>query len=166
MAENVDKLTQESETKVTIVLKICEQVVEQLRMYETQLKIAEQQLGPELDTEKQEQGQPLQKQREAPEELRYEAEKLVDNNLGDKAASWQTQYQREKIEVSEGTDSLRGPNEGDPNGVEADTQEEPTIDGAISTHGEANRSLEVLGGDKDRQLHTLWKETNIGKILP
>jgi hypothetical protein len=45
MAENVDKLKQESETKVTIVLKICEQVVEQLRMYETQLKIAEQQLG-------------------------------------------------------------------------------------------------------------------------
>ena len=38
--------------------------------------------------------------------------------------------------------------------------------GAISTHGEANRSLEILGGDKDRQLHTLWKETNIGKILP
>ena len=28
------------------------------------------------------------------------------------------------------------------------------------------RSLEILGGDKDRQLHTLWKETNIGKILP
>jgi len=33
--------------------------------------------------------------------------------------------------------------------------------GAISTHGEAKRSLEVLGGDKDRQLHTLWKETKI-----
>ena len=38
--------------------------------------------------------------------------------------------------------------------------------GAISIHGEANRSLEILGGDKDRQLHTLWKETNIGKIFP
>ena len=38
--------------------------------------------------------------------------------------------------------------------------------GAISIHGETNRSLEILGGDKDRQLHTLWKETNIGKILP
>ena len=38
--------------------------------------------------------------------------------------------------------------------------------GAISIHGEAKRSLEILGGDKDRQLHTLWKETNIGKILP
>ena len=36
----------------------------------------------------------------------------------------------------------------------------------ISTHGEAKRSLEVLGGDKDRQLHTLWKETKIGEILP
>jgi hypothetical protein len=38
--------------------------------------------------------------------------------------------------------------------------------GAISTHGEAKRSLEVLGGNKDRQLHTLWKETKIGEILP
>jgi uncharacterized protein YacL (UPF0231 family) len=38
--------------------------------------------------------------------------------------------------------------------------------GAISTHGEAKRSLEVLGGDKDRQLHILWKETKIGEILP
>jgi hypothetical protein len=38
--------------------------------------------------------------------------------------------------------------------------------GAISTHGEAKRSLEVLGGDKDRQLHALWKETKIGEILP
>jgi len=38
--------------------------------------------------------------------------------------------------------------------------------GAISTHGEAKRSLEVLGGDKDRQVHTLWKETKIGEILP
>ena len=35
--------------------------------------------------------------------------------------------------------------------------------GAISTHGEAKRSLEVLGGDKDRQLR---KETKIGEILP
>ena len=38
--------------------------------------------------------------------------------------------------------------------------------GAISTHGEAKRSIEVLGGDKDRQLQTLWKETKIGEILP
>ena len=83
-------------------------------------------VGPEQDKEKREQGQPPQKQREAPEELRYEAEKLADNDLGDKAASWQTQYQREKIEVSEGTDSCRGPNEGEPIGVAADTQEEPT----------------------------------------
>ena len=37
--------------------------------------------------------------------------------------------------------------------------------GAISTHGEAKRSLEVLGGDKDRHLHTIWKETKIGEIL-
>ena len=25
---------------------------------------------------------------------------------------------------------------------------------------------QVLEGDKDRQLHTLWKETKIGEILP
>ena len=60
--------------------------------------------------------------------LRYEAEKLADNELGDKAASGQTQYQREKSEVSEGTDSCRGPNEGEPSGVAADTQEEPKLD--------------------------------------
>jgi hypothetical protein len=68
MAENVDKLTQESETKVTIVLEMCEQVVEQLRMYESQLKIAEQQLGPELE-EKREQVTLQQRQREAQERL-------------------------------------------------------------------------------------------------
>ena len=34
--------------------------------------------------------------------------------------------------------------------------------GAISTHGEAKRSLEYIGGDKDRQLKHLWEETRIG----
>ncbi len=96
MTEKVDKLTQESETKVTIVLDMCEQVVERLRMYEPQLKIAEQQLGPELDKEKREQGQPPQKQREAPEELRHEAEKLADNDqAADKTTSMLAQSQRE-----------------------------------------------------------------------
>ena len=38
--------------------------------------------------------------------------------------------------------------------------------GAISTHGEAKRSLEFIGGDKDRQLKHLWEETRIGDILP
>ena len=52
VAENVDKLKQESETKVTIVLEKCEQVVERLRTYKSQLKIAEQQPGPKLDKEK------------------------------------------------------------------------------------------------------------------
>ena len=51
---------------------------------------------PQLEQEGPEQGQPTQKQCEAPEVLRYEAEKLADNELGDKAASWQTQYQREE----------------------------------------------------------------------
>jgi hypothetical protein len=69
---------------------------------------------PQLEQEWQEQGQPPQKQREASAELRYEAEKLADNDLGDKAASWQTKYQGEKIEV------------------EADAQEEHTLDVADS----------------------------------
>ena len=118
---------------------------------------------PQLEQERPEQGQPPQKHRKAPaelryetekladndqveaqeeptldaaevaadaQEMRYEAEKLADNELGDKAASWQTQYQREKSEVSEGTDSCRGPNEGEPSGVAADTQEEPKLDAA------------------------------------
>jgi len=199
MAEKVDKFTQESETKVTIVLEMCEQVVEQLRKYESLLKFDDQR--PQLEQEWPEQGQPPQKQREAPEELRYEAEKLADNDqaadnttsmlaqsqrepgeplnfnngevtggvlastgsssvatgslspagffksdapeelryeaekladndLCDKATSWQTLYQREKIEISEGTDSCRGPNEGESSGVAADTQKEPTLDAA------------------------------------
>ena len=78
MAEKVDKFTQESETKVTIVLEMCEQVVEQLRKYESLLKFDDQ--LPQLEQEWQEQGQPPQKQRKAPEELRYETEKLADND--------------------------------------------------------------------------------------
>jgi hypothetical protein len=38
--------------------------------------------------------------------------------------------------------------------------------GAITTHGEAKRDLEFIGGDKDRQLKKLWAETRIGSILP
>ena len=38
--------------------------------------------------------------------------------------------------------------------------------GAITTHGEAKRDLEFIGGDKDRQLKKLWTETKIGSILP
>jgi hypothetical protein len=36
--------------------------------------------------------------------------------------------------------------------------------GAITTHGEAKRDLEFIGGDKDRQLKKLWAETRIGSI--
>jgi hypothetical protein len=36
----------------------------------------------------------------------------------------------------------------------------------ISTHGEAARDLEFIGGDKDKQLEKLWAETKIGDILP
>ena len=38
--------------------------------------------------------------------------------------------------------------------------------GAISNHGEAKRSIEFIGGDKDLQLKQLWEETKIGDILP
>jgi ribonuclease HI len=38
--------------------------------------------------------------------------------------------------------------------------------GAISTHGEATRNLEFIGGDKDKQLEKLWAETKIGDIFP
>jgi hypothetical protein len=38
--------------------------------------------------------------------------------------------------------------------------------GAISTHGEAARDLEFIGGDKDKQLEKLWAETRLGDILP
>ena len=38
--------------------------------------------------------------------------------------------------------------------------------GAISNRGEAKRSLEFIGSDKDRQLKQLWEETRIGDILP
>jgi hypothetical protein len=51
IAETVDNLKQEYETKVTVVLEVCEQVVDLLQTYESQLKLAEQQPGPELDKE-------------------------------------------------------------------------------------------------------------------
>jgi len=130
----VDKFIHEMQEEVTTVLEKCEKLAEQLRQYETPLKFDDQ--WPQLEQEGPEQGQPTQKQLDAAEvaadaqEMRYEAEKLADNELGDKAASWQTQYQREKSEVSEGTDSCRGPNEGEPSGVAADTQEEPKLDAA------------------------------------
>ena len=38
--------------------------------------------------------------------------------------------------------------------------------GAITTHGEAKRDLEFIGGDKDRHLKKLWTETRISSILP
>jgi len=38
--------------------------------------------------------------------------------------------------------------------------------GAISTHGEAARDLEFIGGDKDKQLEKLWADTRLGDILP
>jgi hypothetical protein len=36
---------------------------------------------------------------------------------------------------------------------------------AITKHGEAKRNFEFIGGDKDKQLESLWKETNIGDVL-
>jgi len=36
----------------------------------------------------------------------------------------------------------------------------------ISTHGQAARDLEFIGGDKNKQLEKLWAETRLGDILP
>jgi hypothetical protein len=36
----------------------------------------------------------------------------------------------------------------------------------ITKHGEAKRIFAFIGEDKDRQLESLWKETNIGDALP
>ena len=38
--------------------------------------------------------------------------------------------------------------------------------GAILMYGEAKRNLEVIGGERDRQLQQLWAETKICDILP
>jgi len=72
----VDKFIHEMQEEVTTVLEKCEKLAEQLRQYETPLKYNDQR--PQLEQEWPEQGQPPQKQREA--ELRYEAEKLADND--------------------------------------------------------------------------------------
>jgi hypothetical protein len=37
---------------------------------------------------------------------------------------------------------------------------------AITKHGESKRNFEFIGEDKDRQLESLWRETNIGNVLP
>ena len=225
MAEIVDKLKQESETKVTIVLEMCEQVGEQLRMYESQLKMAEQQLGPELDKEKREQVPLQQRQREAqeklrhegakladndqtadkttsmlahsqrepgeplnfnfgevtggvsasagsssvatgslspagffksdaPEELRYEAEKLADNDQGAMAASWRARYQREKIEVA--AEAQREPTfdaQMEPTLDAADTQKEPALDLNQSKKNEATADAHMVGSRRSTLLY-------------
>jgi len=38
--------------------------------------------------------------------------------------------------------------------------------GAISTHGEATRDLEFMGGDKDKQLEKLWAENKYWRQSP
>ncbi len=37
--------------------------------------------------------------------------------------------------------------------------------GAITKFGEAERKFEFIGDDKDRQLESLWKDTEIGNVL-
>jgi len=133
MAEKVDKFKQESETKVTIVLEMCEQVAEQLRKYESLLKFDDQR--PQLEQEWPEQGQPTQKQREAPAELRYEAEKLADND--------QAEAQEEPtLDAAE---------------MAADAQEVPTLDRtqskenevAADTHNVRSRLSTLPYGDQE-----------------
>ena len=38
--------------------------------------------------------------------------------------------------------------------------------GAIINFGKAERKFEFIGDDKDRQLESLWKDTEIGNVLP
>jgi hypothetical protein len=38
--------------------------------------------------------------------------------------------------------------------------------GAFTKFGKAERKLEFIGDDKDRQLESLWKDTEIGNLLP
>jgi hypothetical protein len=195
----VDKFIHEMQEEVTTVLEKCEKLAEQLRQYETPLKYNDQRPQLEQEWPEQGQPPQKQREAELryeaekladndqvaaqeeptldaaevaadAQEMRYEAEKLADNELGDKAASWQTQYQREKSKVSEGTDSCRGPNEGEPSGVAADTQEEPKLDAAdaqgvpmldlnqsekneatADAHMVGSRRSTLLYGDSDEQ---------------
>jgi hypothetical protein len=147
MAEMVDKLKQESETKVTIVLEMCEQVAEQLRMYESQLKIVEQQLGPELDKEKREQV-PLQQR---PSNFNFgEVIGGVSANAGSSRiatgslsqsgffksdAPEELRHETEKLADNDQDDkvtSWRTQYQREKIEVAADAQEEPTLDAAES----------------------------------
>ena len=38
--------------------------------------------------------------------------------------------------------------------------------GAITKFGKAERKFEFVGDDKDRQRESLWKDTEIGNVLP
>jgi hypothetical protein len=130
----VDKFLHVAETlqtQVTTVLEKCEKLAEQLRQYETPLKFDDQ--WPQLEQEGPEQGQPTQKQREAPAELRYETEKLADND--------QVEAQEEPtLDVAE---------------VAADAQEMPTLtqseenEVAADTHNERSRRSTLPYGDQE-----------------
>jgi hypothetical protein len=131
IAEKVDEFIHASETKVTTVLEKCEEVAEQLRKYKTLLKFDDQ--WPQLEQEWPEQGQPPQKQREAPAELRYETEKLADND--------QAEAQEEPtLDAAE---------------VAADAQEVPTLtqseenEVAADTHNERSRRSTLPYGDQE-----------------
>jgi hypothetical protein len=101
---------------------------------------------PQLEQEWPEQGQPPQKQREASAELRYEAEKLADNDLGDKAASWQTKYQGEKIEVEADAQEEHTLDV-------ADSQEEPSLDLNQSEENEATADAHMVGSRRSTLLY-------------
>jgi len=131
IAGKVDKFIHVAETQVTTVLEKCEKLAEQLRQYETPLKFDDQ--WPQLEQEGPEQGQPTQKQREAPAELRYETEKLADND--------QVEAQEEHtLDVAE---------------VAADAQEMPTLtqseenEVAADTHNERSRRSTLPYGDQE-----------------
>ena len=131
IAGKVDKFIHEMQEEVTTVLEKCEKLAEQLRQYETPLKFDDQ--WPQLEQEGPEQGQPTQKQCEAPAELRYETEKLADND--------QVEAQEEPtLDAAE---------------VAADAQEMPTLtqseenEVAADTHNERSRRSTLPYGDQE-----------------
>jgi hypothetical protein len=131
IAGKVDEFIEASETRVTTVLEKCAEVAEQLRKYETLLKIDDQ--WPQLEQERPEEGQHTQKKREAPAELRYETEKLADND--------QVEAQEEPtLDAAE---------------VAADAKEMPTLtqseenEVAADTHNERSRRSTLPYGDQE-----------------
>jgi hypothetical protein len=83
---------------------------------------------------------------DAPEELRYEAEKLADNDQDAMATSWRARYQREKIEVA-----AEAQEEHTLDAAEA--QKEPALDLSQSEENEARADAHMVGGRRSTLLY-------------